>query len=209
MAYVLGYIFADGSIYKNPNGYYYLEFTSTDRELIEKVRTLMGSNHKIGFRKRSAKNPKWKDSYRLQISARDVRDDLARFGVVQNKSLVMEFPEIPRKYFSHFLRGYFDGDGNVNFGRYWRKDGNIWRWVFTTRFISGSKSFLLGLHKFLAGVVKGGFIYKKNRGYELTFSTHDGFALFDLMYHNTPAEMFLKRKHDIFLKAFEILNLRA
>ena len=36
-----------------------------------------------------------------------------RIGVTANKSLDMKFPDIPDKYFRHFVRGIFEGDGSV------------------------------------------------------------------------------------------------
>jgi len=51
MAYVLGYTFADGAVYTNKRGSCYLEFTSTDKELIYKVRDLLLSEHKIFLKK--------------------------------------------------------------------------------------------------------------------------------------------------------------
>jgi hypothetical protein len=40
--------------------------------------------------------------------------DLTRLGAVKNKSLILEFPQfITPKLLSHFIRGYFDGDGCI------------------------------------------------------------------------------------------------
>jgi len=208
MAYILGYTFADGSLYKNTHGYYYLEYTSTDAELIEKVRKLLGSSHKISFRLREKDNPNYKNCYRIQIGARLIVEDLEKLGVIQNKSLVAKFPEVPRAYIGDFVRGYFDGDGGVNLKQYWRKSRNNWNWVFTTQFTSGSKDFLDGLRKSLKGRVVGGQIRQKHQrgGFDFILSRHDSLALFKLMYDNAPVDMLLKRKYNIFLKAFEVLK---
>jgi hypothetical protein len=40
MAYVLGYFAADGCMFINPRGSKYVSFTSTDREILEKVKRL-------------------------------------------------------------------------------------------------------------------------------------------------------------------------
>ena len=131
---------------------------------------------------------------------------MARFGIIQNKSLIIKFPNnIPNEFLRHFVRGYFDGDGGVYFKQHWRKDRNKFDWVFQTYFVSGSRKFLEGLQQALKIYTKGGFITKKIRGFSLNFSRKDSFALFDFMYKDKPEEMFLKRKYDIFIKAKENL----
>lgn len=40
---------------------------------------------------------------------------LYELGAVYNKTLVLQFPNyIPKQYLSHFIRGYFDGDGSLS-----------------------------------------------------------------------------------------------
>jgi len=94
-------------------------------------------------------------------------------------------------------------------GRYWCKNRSSWEWQFSTAFISGSKSFLIGLKNSLQNHVSGGGLSKKKEGgYELVFSKRDSLALFNLMYNNILTELFLKRKYKVFLKAFKILKLQ-
>lgn len=209
MAYVLGFIFADGYIQVNSRGSSYFCLDSTDREIILSIRKVLGSNHKIRKRLRGVKNPKWKDSYILQIGGVGFVEDLKKFGVIKNKSLIVLFPKVPRSFLGHFIRGYFDGDGCVHLGRYFRKDRNSWKWQFSVNFTSGSKKFLVGLWKSLGQYVHGGRIGRKTRGYELVFSQADSIALFKLMYDNIPANLFLRRKFDIFRRAIKVMKLRA
>ena len=99
-------------------------------------------------------------------------------------------------------------DGCVHFKKYWRKDRAKLEWQFTARFTSGSKEFLVGLWEILE--VNGGHISEKKGGYELVFSRHDSLALFKCMYHNEASKsLCLERKRQIFLKAIEVLKLRA
>lgn len=149
-------------------------------------------------------------AYVLQIGSKDIFNDLKnRFGIIQNKSLVIKLPKVPKEFLGDFIRGYFDGDGCVHFAKYWRKDRNQWKWQFTTSFTSGSKDFLIGLHSVLKNFVFGGRLGKKKRGYELVFSQHDSIALFRLMYHNISSNLFLDRKYNTFKKAFAILKINA
>lgn len=205
MAYVLGFLTADGAVFTNPRGSNYFAFYSTDKEIIEKIRKILRSNHKIGIRKR--KNLKWKTGYVLQIGSKKVVNDLKKFGIIQNKSLIIKFPKnIPEKFLGHFIRGYFDGDGGVYLKQHYRKDRNKLQWVFQTYFVTRSKEFLGDLHKTLKKFTKGGFISKKQRGYALVFSHNDGLVLFQLMYQDVSKEIFLERKYSTFLKAIEVLG---
>ncbi len=206
MAYVLGFFAADGNMSLHSNGGRYIEFTSCDNELIKKVRQLMNSNHKISSRVRSVEH---KTAYRIQIGSAVFYKDLISLGMTPHKSLTIKFPKIPTNYLSDFVRGYFDGDGCVYFRKNWAKDRRKTRWVFQTRFTSGSKDFLESLHKILKNnkICKGGYLYNKKGCCELVFSHHDGLALFQFLYDNVPAEMYLERKYNTFQKAFKVLNL--
>lgn len=100
MAYILGFTYADGNIYKTTISWDLKE----DKELLIRMNKEMGSNYPIS---------KQKASYRLRISNPVVVEDLRVLGIFPNKSKTMVFPGIPNKYFSHFARGFFDGDGWV------------------------------------------------------------------------------------------------
>lgn len=206
MAYVLGFFTADGNMSPHSNGGRYIEFTSCDKELIEKIRYLMKSDHKISDRVRSNSQ---KNIYRIQIGSSVLYEDLISLGLTPNKSLTIKFPDISPRYLRDFVRGCFDGDGCVYFKKNWAKDKGKLRWVFQTRFTSGSKKFLDKLHSVLKlnNICHGGYVYDKNRGHELVFSHNDGLALFRFMYDNVSAEHYLERKYNKFCEAIKILQL--
>ena len=204
MAYVSGFFAADGYMWISGRGSHFFGFQINDRELLEEIRDALGSNHKIATRTRP--NPKWNDSYRLQIGSKEMFTDLLELGMTPAKSNSLSFPAVPEKYLSHFIRGYFDGDGNVYFKRHYAKDRGKMRWIFQSRFTSGSVKFLEALHICLKSCgLKGGYIYKKNRGYELVLSRHYSVALYGLMYNNGATKLYLPRKKRIFEKAIGTL----
>jgi intein-encoded DNA endonuclease-like protein len=55
--------------------------------------------------------------YRLQVGSREWFDDVGKLQLTPNKTSRMRVPKIPKKYCGDFIRGYFDGDGNVWVGR--------------------------------------------------------------------------------------------
>ena len=208
MAYVLGFFAADGGMIKNKRGGYFVEFTNTDRILLQIVKNVMSSNHKISHYNNHPE--KWKTRYRIQIGSKEMFGDLIKLGFTPNKSNTLKFPNIPNVCVKDFIRGYFDGDGSVYFKKHFAKDRGKKRWVFQTRFTSGSRKFLESLHLHLKqNGVRGGFITNKIRGYDLVLSHKDGIALSHLMYDKTSASMYLKRKYLVFQKVNKILYKNA
>ncbi len=208
MAYILGYFAADGCMFKNSRGAFYVEFTSIDKDLIYNVKVAMGSGHKIGTYKH--KNSKWKDRYRIQIGSKIIFQDLIRIGFCPAKSKIIKFPKVPVACLPDFIRGYFDGDGHVVSGVYKRSNRkSLQQRVFSVRFTSGSKDFLEGLRDSLwkHNRVEGGSIFKKRGNcFELSFSTRDALRLFSFMYrveNKGDSIYYLERKHRIFIKAID------
>jgi intein-encoded DNA endonuclease-like protein len=161
MAYVLGYFAADGSMHTNKRGACYIEFSTTDRELFVKVRRVMDSNHAITKKPLKVGH---KQSYQLQIGSKEMYEDLTNLGFTQSKSLTLKFPKVPRSYLTDFVRGYFDGGGGISFGNYFAKDRGKERYVFMSRFTSGSRQFLVDLHEHLKLLsIKKGHIREKSR----------------------------------------------
>ncbi len=209
MAYVLGYFAADGTMIKNNRGAHFIEFHSIDKVLIEIVRSALRSGHKIGVRLRREKNKHWKTAYRLQIGSKAMFIDLSTHGFTRNKSTTIAFPSVPSKYLPDFVRGYFDGDGNVYFKKHYVAARKKRKWIFSSRFTSGSKKFLVTLHTALRGCgIERGFIISKTQhsGYELVLSHRDSLALYRLMYNTAPdTGFFLPRKYKLFQKAIRNL----
>lgn len=204
MAYVLGYFTADGNMFINPNNSHYIAFTSTDYELISNVREILCSGHKIGVQDYQSR--KGKIRYCLQIGGKGIFQDLLNLGLMPNKSKRIKLPQIPDNYFKHFVRGYFDGDGCINFGFYQRKDRKRQSPILITRFSSGNRNFLKNLLKSLKKYteIKGGCIYRKQEGnYDLSFSVRDSFKLYEFMYKSTKENQLLKRKYNKFQGAIK------
>ena len=140
-----------------------------------------------------------KSLYRLQIGSKKMCDDLRNIGLVERKVKRIRLPNIPRGRFSDFLRGYFDGDGNVwvNYMNRKRKTPTL---VIQTTFTSCSHGFLNSLKDKLKRFnVKGGAIFKTQEGvFRLQYSVKDSLLLYELMYDNLDNDLFLERKRRIF-----------
>lgn len=199
MAYILGFFYADGSM---ENSEYlrgkYVRFTSTDKEILEKIRDVMGSKHNFykilndGFFKR-------KDRYLLRIGDKTLYNDLEKIGLCPCKSLVVRLPYIPIKYVGDFLRGYFDGDGCV-FLELHKKEEKTTIKKLSVIFTCGSRKFLVQLEELLCYTcqITKKSVYNSHRSYQLRYNTRDTIKLFCLMYKNVQNNLFLGRKFKIF-----------
>lgn len=197
MAYVLGFLFADGSITKTERGGHYVSFHTMDSELLFAMRAAMRSEHKIA--KRTARSG---NVYRMQIGSKELVADLKKFGLEEAKAQRMRFPKIPLKYVSHFIRGFFDGDGNVWVGKA-HLDRKRPLNVIQTAFTSASLEFLEGLKMTLRkqGMMGGSLVSLKGKQCgRLSFSIKDSLKLYEIMYNGSRTSLHLPRKKKVFEK---------
>lgn|SRR3989338_6436081 len=195
MAYILGYIFADGTLIDSkPSRTCYLKITSIDKEHLEAINTVLERDGKLYKQKnRITKNgSKSKDCYYISIGSRKIFNDLLKFGLTPKKSLIIKFPIVPKRYLRDFVRGVFDGDGCIY------KDPKSNRLVVT--FTSGSKEFLEALASLLC---KDAFVTKKRilkgtRCFQIRYSTRETVKVLDFMYRGIEESLFLERKRRIY-----------
>ncbi|MGR3764416.1 LAGLIDADG family homing endonuclease [Rossellomorea sp. NS-SX7] len=104
MAYILGFFAADGCVNKDLSS---ISFSQKSIEILEKIKIELQSNHPF------VQNPNT-GVYTLGIHSKILKEDLMILhGIQPNKSLRIQLPTIPEPYLSHFIRGYFDGDGSI------------------------------------------------------------------------------------------------
>ena len=203
MAYTLGFFAADGYITVNKRGGQFWCIEIKDKELIEKIKATVESDHTISMRKRA--KGKY-TTFRLQIGSREMCDDLRKLGFSERKTKNMTIPNVPKEYFSDFVRGYFDGDGNIWMGEIHKERKRIIRYkVLKLYFTSCSLEFLQDLYNRLSlSGLSGGCIYKskKKQFYRLQYSTVNALKLYDFMYNHWVnrkiPQLFLKRKKRVF-----------
>jgi hypothetical protein len=109
MAYVVGFVAADGYIYKKL-GRLEITLAKKDLEHLMKIRDLLESNVPLIHIK------KW-DTFSLRIHSCKLIADLEKLGLFQNKSFTLLYPEVPQKFESSFCLGYFDGDGYLGISK--------------------------------------------------------------------------------------------
>lgn len=111
-AYILGFIYADGCLTKGN----VLSFavSDVDKEILEKIRSCLGSNHSIGTYE-SHNGYKTSHNYcKLSIVNKHLHDTLVYHGATERKTKTLIFPKwLSSDLVHHFIRGFFDGDGSV------------------------------------------------------------------------------------------------
>lgn len=204
MAYVLGYIYADGSL--DDSSYMrgkYIQIASTDEDSIQRIKKWLDSEHKINIKRSNFIGGKI--CFILRIGSHKIYNDLFKLGLYPNKSLTINFPKVPKKYLGHFIRGYFDGDGCVHFAR---ARGNREKLIIKRVriiFTSGSKIFLEGMVKIIKATgIEKGKIYKSKRSYQAIYNTRDSIKMFKLMYKNAGFNSFFMRKFMVFNNYFDL-----
>lgn len=202
MAYVLGYIAADGAITIGKRGNCYLDVCSIDAELIDIVKKALGSNHTIFVS--TPRKKEWSIFYRLQVGSKRIVHDLGELGMTPRKADRMPFPNVPDNFLGDFLRGYFDGDGSVRFSIYRRQNRPSRTKTLRTVFTSCSERFLAALHFRLndSFSIAGGSLCYYGNAYRLVYAGHDSIKLYKLMFPRKTV-MCLQRKYKYFTIAVQ------
>jgi hypothetical protein len=198
MAYVLGFFAADGYITVNKRGGHFFCFQIKEKDILLKFRKLLGSEHKIAVR-----NNSFGKTYRWQVGSKEMCQDLDNLGFGQKKTFRLVIPKMPHSCLPHFIRGYFDGDGNIWLGL---KHKNRAKSLLSlqTSFTSCSVGFLESLQKNLSmyGLGRGSLHGLKNKdASRLSYSTKDSLKLYNLMYSCYSVEdLYLSKKRRVFEK---------
>lgn len=140
-AWLLGFIFADGGIARTSLK---IHIRDKDVDVLEKSRELFGSDTPI--KKTYSKKDK---TYfvTLLIANKTITTVLReKYGCGENKTFAIEYPNLPLELNSHFIRGYFDGDGSIMEKR-GRKYGHSSKVGVD---ITSNETFLLKLQEILA-----------------------------------------------------------
>lgn len=204
-AYILGLLYADG--YNNEDkGEIRLSLNEYDKDILQQIAECIHYSKPLMFVKCDDKVASngfvSKNMYTLDIYNRHMSDMLAKHGIVQNKSLILSFPSfLKESLYSHFLRGYFDGDGSYCH-RYANKYG--WRDIVT---FTSTNDFCQKAKEIINqySLARGGGIYDASchNGVTkvLSFSGRTQVKnLLDWLYQD--AYLYLDRKHQLYLNSF-------
>ena len=108
-AYVLGFLYADGNLQHDK-----ITFYQKESAILWKIRESMGI--------KNIPHGRTEGGFILSVNNCHMADRLREIGVRAAKSTTGEmlFPDVPDCLFSHFFRGFFDGDGSVGIYGEWK-----------------------------------------------------------------------------------------
>ena len=110
MAYLLGFLAADGTVSKDSNRIK-IGLSSVDKDFLEQIRCEIKAEHPI-FTYQTSNGYEVSE---LVFSSKQIKEDLAKYNIIPKKTYSFTFPiQLQKKYWIDFIRGYFDGDGSVS-----------------------------------------------------------------------------------------------
>lgn len=106
--WLLGLISADGNI-KSRYAWSISQSDDHGRLLVEYVKGIIGHTNKIYQCKTVGA-----DAHTIHVSSEEMVKDLAGCGIMERKSLIIKFPDIPKlENMKSYIIGYIDGDGSI------------------------------------------------------------------------------------------------
>lgn len=194
-AYLLGFIFTDGNVFIKECGdskitQISLTVKDEDRYILEILKQELQTNRNISSDGRGALT--------LSVRSNIMGEDLAKYNIVPNKSLIIRFPndvDSIEKYLNHFLRGVFDGDGSIQF----RTNGK--RVKFSIGLSAGNPEVLEQVRNILASKLDvfpvKVYVYSNKHTCMITWqSFSDMLKICEYLYNNST--IYLKRKREIY-----------
>ena len=188
IAYSVGLMASDGCLSSDER---HLLLVSNDIEQLKNFSKAINKDLKICHHD---SKPYGERAYRVQFSDTSYYDFLKNIGLTNRKSKTIGHLKIPNKYYHHFLRGVFDGDGTTYayYDSRWKKS-----YMYYVGFASASKIFLEYMMLKNAKLIgtKGSSIRNCSRSYSLVYGKKDSHKLFNAMYKKTE-DLYLTRKKD-------------
>lgn len=208
MAWVLGVIYADGNLdsgrrfgetanikqARNPR----LSISQKEPEILEKIKALMRSNQKLTFtKKRVFENTTAGECYHLVFRSLQIYSDITKLGLTPNKSLTITFPDVPKEYLWHFVRGCWDGDGSL----YLAKETD----AIIANYVSGSKVFMEKLVEILQRElsIEKITLFTRGNSYYFKLHTKNCLKLCHHFYDGVSPELYLSRKFNVYMNYLE------
>lgn len=193
MAWLLGFLAADGCIYRNKNEIK-IGLSSVDREILEKIKEEVEIENKI----LDYTTNKGFNVSELRWTCEEHKKKLVEYGIIPNKTFCLGIPyKLNKKYWIDYIRGYFDGDGSINL----IQNGNALRWQIcsaTPEILEWIVNFLY--EEYNIPKVKIQYWQRKQTLYAIQYSTNSTKAIYKIIYNGA---LCLKRK---FTHYTELIN---
>lgn len=196
-AYLLGILFADGSVSNTSNR---ISLVSNDIDLLEFFRSEIKCSRGI------RKNRLHKNAFIFDFSSIVMKNDLIKYGCVPSKALILEYPDfgnlIDEKFEMAFILGYFDGDGSLWISQ--NKNCAQFKIASSTKFCNALEK-RLKILGFNAKTWHEDFSNQKPESSYLRICSRKEIVKFMKQMYNNYKGFFLKRKYEKFLELERII----
>lgn len=197
MAWILGFLASDGTVRKDCNEIK-ITLAAKDIDALYKIKKEINLDEPI---KCFTTNSGY-DCCTLKWTCEEHKKDLAQYSIIPAKTYKLHPPYLlDKKYWIDYIRGYFDGDGSVNFiESNGKKHYTALRW----QVCSATKEILQFITDFFeqSYSIKPVSIqtYKrKNPLYNIQYSTNATKQIYRFLYHDDC--LYLNRKRNLFEEA--------
>lgn len=137
-AYILGLLYADGCNYED-TGCIKIDLVQDDQDVLLKIKDVMNYTGNLKYYQAdikifNGKSYSAKPTARLLMRSKHLSEQLSLKGCTSNKTYTLIFPDesiLPQSLYSHFIRGYMDGDGGIS---YWIDNKNTGHKKFQINF---------------------------------------------------------------------------
>ncbi len=110
MAWLLGFLAADGCITKDKNEII-INLSRADREILEKIKAELEIEKEV----KDYQNTDGFLCSSLRWTSEEQKKDLAEYNIIPQKTFKLKPPyKLNKKYYIDYIRGYFDGNGSIN-----------------------------------------------------------------------------------------------
>lgn len=192
MAYILGLIASDGNVAKKENQIG-IQLLSKDKDILEKIKEVTKSSRPLD--RYITKDGK--DTTKFAIHSAEWKKDLANYGIVPAKTFNLTPPFFLRpSYRIDYIRGYFDGDGCITFG----KHGTSPSWSIvgaSYSVVSWIRETLANDYGIITNSIETSTLLSGKKMYRITYY---GFtkikSIYNALYTDSP--LFLQRKKEKF-----------
>lgn len=186
MAYILGFLAADGNISEKGNRIQ-SQLSIKDIEHLQMIQKEIGGCEVYTYLSNGYESCGW-HCYSAQI-----KNDLAKYGIIPKKTGTLMMPKLlDKKYWKDFIRGYFDGDGSIY------KDGSGFRVSIT----SANIEILEDINNFfIENGIKPSSYYRDHKNFCIKFRSQAAINIYNLLYY--PDCLCLKRKKEKYLQVMK------
>lgn len=211
-AYILGFYIADGCINGNK---FVITLSEKDKEILEKIRDYMSPVTKLCYKPERVNKAgiTTHPMYSFSFACKEIVSKLEELGLGQKKTYLEKSIKniVPKELMWDFIRGYWDGDGNVNSSEVTKnvtlKNGEITSYQYTNigfTIISKDPLILEELNEFFLESGISTHVYPDNRGNYLvgTHSKVEVEKIYNRLY--TSSNLYLNRKRIKFDKIMKM-----